>query len=266
MKYLFNEQEHLHTLDGKSLTGASSIGKVLFKPLTYWASGLACAKFGWINPKYNSAEDCAVAMDEGFEKVKKLERDEYAKLVSDAYVAHATSLKESAGKGKELHDILERFCKAEMKRQNGKTFQYPNEDEMKKIKPFVDWSIDNVNKFISSEAHSFDEETWTGGISDAVVELKDGKLAVGDFKSSKEAYMTQFLQATLYVIQIDKNGLWDSKGEKNKKLDKEIEAIIVVPFGAYKIVPEVRTNLAEYKEGARAAVLLYRLLGIEKLQ
>ncbi|KKL09949.1 hypothetical protein LCGC14_2560730, partial [marine sediment metagenome] len=51
MKYTFNEDKHLHLLDGKPLTGTSSVGNVLAKGgLVWWSSGLACAEFGWLNP------------------------------------------------------------------------------------------------------------------------------------------------------------------------------------------------------------------------
>ena len=48
MIYKFDDKNHLHTLNGKALTGTSSIGNVLAKPLTWWASGLAVSKLGWI--------------------------------------------------------------------------------------------------------------------------------------------------------------------------------------------------------------------------
>ena len=75
MKYKFDEsidpetgkQNHLHLLDGKPLTGTSSVEDVLSKVLTWWASGLAVEKFGWLNPKKHTAEECAVACEEGLE-------------------------------------------------------------------------------------------------------------------------------------------------------------------------------------------------------
>ena len=55
-KYRFvdTDKEHLHQIfdesleDWQNLTGTSSVVDVLDKPLTWWASGLACAKLGWI--------------------------------------------------------------------------------------------------------------------------------------------------------------------------------------------------------------------------
>ena len=142
-------------------------------------------------------------------------------------------------------------------------YNYPSEEEMKMIMPFVIWSNKNVKKYEYSEAHCFDEELWVGGISDAGAELKDGSYAVIDFKSSKEAYTNQFIQAAGYALQIDKNGLWSKDGKMNKKLDKPINALIIVPFGAEEIKPEIRYVISEYRKGFEWCVGLYRLLGLD---
>jgi hypothetical protein len=129
-----------------------------------------------------------------------------------------------------------------------------------KIEPFVKWSKANVKNYIYSEAYSFDEETWTGGISDAGAELNNDQMAILDFKSSKEAYKNQAVQVGGYVVQIEKNGLWDSQGEKNKKLNKPIDCIYIVPFGAEKVEPVLFADVHSYKEAFKAAVILYKLL------
>jgi hypothetical protein len=128
----------------------------------------------------------------------------------------------------------------------------------------VDWAKANVKKFLWSEANCFDEELWVGGISDAGCELNDGRLAVIDFKSSKAAYPTSFLQTAGYAIQIEKNGLFHESGNANKKIGGKIEALIVVPFGAEVVLPEIRYEVEAYKTGFRQAVGLYRLLGMEE--
>src|SRR3990167_3478811 len=259
MKYqLIGENgQHLHTLDGKPLTGTSSVEAVLSKPLTWWASGLAVSKFGWLNPKKHTPEECAVACEEGFERVRNLERDDYAKLLDEAYRAHSVKLKDSAKSGTDLHAELEKWVKYRMGiiKESGKISD--------KITPFVLWAEDNVKRFLWSEAHCFDSDLWVGGISDAGAELNDGAYAVIDFKSSKEAYMNQFIQAAGYALQIDKNGLWSKDGKMNKKLDKPINALIIVPFGAEEIKPEIRYVISEYRKGFEWCVGLYRLLGLD---
>ena len=103
-----------------------------------------------------------------------------------------------------------------------------------------------------------------GGISDAGAELKDGSYAVIDFKSSKEAYTNSFIQTAGYAIEIEENGLFNEDGTLNRKLDKQFTSLIVVPFGAEKIEPAIRTDIENYKKGFEAAVYLYRLMGLDK--
>ena len=257
MNYRFDKKEHLHFLDDRPLTGTSSVENVLSKPLTWWASGLAVSKFGWLNPKKHTSEECAVAVEEAFERIKNLERDDYAKLLDEAYRAHSVNLKDTAQEGVDLHAELEKWIKYRMGiiKTSGKID--------KKINPFILWAEDNVKKFLWSEAHCFDEDLWVGGISDAGAELMDGTYAVIDFKRSKEAYPNHFIQAAGYAIQIDKNGLWDNEGKRNKVLDKKISSLIVIPFGSEKFEPVVRNNIEDFKKGFVNCVSLYRLLGLE---
>src|SRR3990167_10954592 len=252
MKYKFDSEQHLHELDNgsgfKALTGTSSIGNVLAKPLTWWAAGLAVEKFGWMNPKKNSPESVKTALQEGWERVKGLDLKVYGNLLPEEYYAHSEKLKDTAKTGTDLHAELEHFVKATM------GLKPMRADYDKKIQPFIDWTEKNIKRFIASEAHCFDEELWVGGITDCVAELNDEKLAVIDFKSAKEAYTNHFIQAGGYAIQIDANGLFSEDGEHNKKLDKPIEALIIVPFGAKEIVPQIKYNIEDYKTGFRHAV------------
>jgi hypothetical protein len=271
MSYYFNEADHVHMLDGKPLTGTSSVMDVLAKPLTWWASGLAVEKLGWMNSKKKT--------DTGYTTVPEAERiakarpvfdqinqwgafrddsgiKEYLKLLDEGYKAHSVKLKDSAGKGKDLHAELEKFVLDHMQGKEG-TYE-------PKIKPFIDWTAKEVKRFLWSEANCYDEELWVGGISDAGAELNDGRYAVIDFKSSKEAYPNQFLQCAGYAIQIEKNGLWSPKGIKTGLIDKPIEALIIIPFGADIVEPVSRYDIESYKRGFRSAVDLYRLLGLEK--
>jgi len=265
-KFIDENGKHLHTLDDKSLTGTTSIIDVLAKPLTWWASGMAVGKLGWvtekkrINGKYvvvNTLEQRLESATKHLEIVKTLTPEAYLNLLDEAYKAHKTSLDKSARTGTNLHAELEKFVKAEMGIWN-----YEDEDLDPKIKPFIEWSKKNVEEYLWSEAHCFDEELWIGGVSDAGAKLKDGKLAIFDFKSSKEAFANQFIQVAGYAIQIEKNGLWDKNGEKNKKLEGKIDTLFIVPFGAEIIEPVARYDVDAYKEGFRWAVGLYRLLGL----
>lgn len=248
MKYQFNNEEHLHTLDGHALTGTSSIGNVLAKPaLIQWAANMACEYV-------KNAEIFSLANEKGKFVVSQ---EELLKVLAEAKYAHKKKKEKAAEEGTDLHAELEKYVKAQLHDDDGLTFD-------PKIQPFIDWANENVKRFIASEAHCYDEDLFVGGITDCVAELMDGRYAVIDFKSSREAYITHFIQASGYAIQIEKNGLFSEDGEHSKKLDKPIEVLIVIPFGAKNIVPDVRYNVQDYKNGFRAAVTLYRVMGFDK--
>jgi len=257
-QYQFDEVKHRHFLDGKPLTGTSSVGSVMAKGgLTWWASGMACAEFGWLNPKKHTEKELREKARNGRTKLVDMDIEDYLKLLQKAYYAHSTNLKKTAKKGTDLHEELEHFVKGEMGIM-------PKREYDAKIQPFIEWSNKYVDEFLWSEAHCYDEGLWVGGISDTGAILKDGKVAVIDFKSSKDAYLTSYIQSAGYAIQIEKNGLWDKTGTRSKNIVKEFDALIIVPFGAEIVVPKIRYDIEALKQGFRDAVSLYRLVSKEK--
>lgn len=268
MKYTFDDTKHLHLLDERPLTGTSSITDVLAKVLTWWASGLAVGKFGWVkkaDPRKATKEEIEKnEIERNNKAVEMLGRlggmntQDYINLLDEAYKAHSVKLKDSAKTGTDLHAELEHWVRAKM------GIGPMRADYDVKIKPFTDWAEANVKRFLWSEAHCFDEVLFVGGISDAGAKLNDGSLAVIDFKSAKEVYESHFIQAAGYATQIEKNGLWDKNGKVNKKLDKQIGYLIIVPFGANKIEPTARQDVANCKEAFAHCVALYRFLGLTK--
>src|SRR3990167_3920067 len=257
MIYKFDNKEHLHLLDGKALTGTSSVGNVLAKNLTWWAaelSAIECLEVGEQIPTIRAEYEEACASGDKKKAIDALQK-KYP-LFKKARFAHFDKKNKAAKEGTNLHEELEDYVKAMMKLKPIRKYD-------SKIQPFIEWADENVKEFKASEAHCYDEDLFVGGITDCVAELMDGTLAVIDFKSAKEAYTNHFIQAAGYAVQIDKNGLFSEDGEHNKKLDKPIETLIVVPFGAENIIPEVKTDIGAYKLGFKNCVQLYRLLGLD---
>lgn len=261
--YKFDEVNHIHTLDGKPLVGTSSMASVLAKPLTYWAAGLAVTKFGWINkgntkigwtPKETRLKVASLRKSE----VSQLTDEEYLKLLDDAYCAHATKLKTSAADGTDMHAIMEQYVLLCIEKYEGKPVVVDTDNP--KLKIFMDWSLRKVKRFLWSEAHCYSRELWLGGISDCGFEDYEGKVAILDFKSSKEVYTSQFWQCIGYAIQIEENGLYSPEGNKILTLDKPIDYVAVLPFGME--TPEVQYNLDMEggKEAVKAMLLLYNKL------
>lgn len=264
--YLFSKADHLHTLNGKPLTGTSSVMDVVAKPLTWWASGEAVKTLGW-TPKteYVNGKPRTLPKEPRVETARQFLVNVIGNLLSDgvgylelldtAYGAHASSLKKSAGKGKDLHSELEKYVKYCIEKNEGAPANVKSED----IQEFIDWACDNVEEFLWSEMHTYSEEHWLGGITDAGAKMKDGKIALIDFKSSKAAYTSQFLQIAGYSIQIKERGGYTSKGEKTIE-PIEVDEFIVIPFGAPKFTVEYIKETKRHEEGFLAALNLYRLM------
>jgi hypothetical protein len=260
--YKFNKEEHIHTFEGKPLIGTSSVMDILSKPLTWWASGLACNTLGWIKPldtrKKNTPEELEKNDKERIESAikflelyKEMTPQEYCKLLDKAYRAHSSTLDKSAKKGTDLHKELEDFVK-------GKMGIIPVREYDEKITPFIKWSNENVKTFLFSEAHCYSITLWTGGIIDCGVELMNGEYAIIDFKSSKDAYKSQFYQIGGYDLQITENGIFSPNGKLSKKLDRAITKHIVVPFGKVDATPVISGDTEGNKEGFLACLVLYK--------
>ena len=263
-RYKFDDAEHLHSLDGRPLMGTSTACKIIAKPLTWWASGMAVGALGWkngklmVDGKYKTTpkeERLALAAPH-LEKIKGMTTAEYVALLDEAYKAHNVKLTTAAGEGTDLHALLESYCVSCIKENKGIPLAHST-GETPQVSAFVDWSLANVSSFLFSEAHCFSETLWLGGISDAGAVLKNGNRALIDFKSAKAAYFDHFIQLALYDIQISETGMYDKDG--NWLVDPmEFNQYIVFPFGATPLKPFERTDVSAFKEAARAAVTLYK--------
>jgi len=270
--YFFDEVNHIHLLNGRPLIGTSSMASVLSKPLTWWASGLAVGKLGWIHKgdkakgwtspdiRYESAEKMR-------QKITRMSTDEYQDLLDEAYKAHSVKLSDSAEQGTDMHAVMECYVKDCIQKNEGKPIKdykssYVNISDVNKdkLQILVDWSLVKVKRFIASEINCYSEKLWLGGITDCVFEDIDGKYAILDFKSSKEVYLSQFWQCCGYAIQLEENGGFTPNGVKILSLDKPIDYVCVLPFGMKK--PEVQYNfdVSGGKEAVLSMLVLYKKL------
>ena len=252
MGYKFDVENHIHSYDGKPLIGTTTALGIISKPLTWWASGMACAEFGWKNSKDNSPDVCRQFATEKLAEIKKMEANSYMDLLNKAYRAHSVKLKKSAVKGTDMHELLEQFINAHMR---GEILE--KIDPI--IEPFVAWTKKNVQRFLFSELHCFSNTLWTGGITDLAYVDMDGKWVLGDFKSSKEAYYTHALQVGGYDLMLTQNGGFTAEGESVFKLEKNFEyhAIFCEQAGLDKPFFN-RTQVLDAKKGFRDAVNLYK--------
>jgi len=258
-RYLDEKKQHLHTLNSKPLFGTSTIVGVLSKPLTWWASGLAVAKLGWVNSKEAKKEIRLEKAKEKKSQIAEMSDEEYLSLLDEAYKAHSVKLDTSAQAGTDMHALLENYINKCIK-ENKREPMLPRETDERPVQIFAQWATNNVKRFIWSEANCYSERLWVGGISDVGAEMVDGTYAIIDFKSSKEAYESQFIQCAGYAIQIEENGVLTSDGKVVLKLSKPISKVIIFPFGSPTPTPEYRMNIEQLKQAFEACTLLHKLL------
>lgn len=276
-KYIDENKKHLHTLDGKPLSGTSTISGMMPKELTWWAAEMAAVTaleegghFPGIKKEY---EDACSNPDTKSAKIKKMQ--EKYPLFKQARFAHYNRKKETAQAGNALHKELERYIKNKM----NNVFAPHGYDE--KIEPFCDWSNNNVKKWLGSEFHVWSEKLWCGGIVDGLALLNDDTIALIDFKSNPKAYLNMFVQAAGYVIQLEVNGMFDKDGNRictcsySERLVSaheedcvlwerpKINHIIIFPFGSTQLKPCFNeVPIPELKKGFECCNGIYRLQGL----
>lgn len=276
--YRFNKEEHIHLFENKPLIGTSTALKVITKPLTYWAAGLAVKEFSGIedckvftkikNRKATKAEqeNLVKTAEAWVEKNKNMTAEKLLDICQRAYTAHASTLKEKAEEGTDLHAIGEKWIKKCITEFNGTPIMPVAVTEGWEFLPiikFIEWANENVKRFILSEAYVYSLKMWTGGIFDVLFEMNDGKLIIGDLKSSAEAYANQFLQPAGYDIQLAEQGAYDADGKCVYLLERPVDGYMIFPFGGKKFEPVARYDVNSLKEGFQSALNLHKLLNIE---
>lgn len=259
MSYHFDEVKHVHWLNDKPLIGTTTALKIIAKPLTWWASGLACSEFGWMNTKGVTKEERAdlekQASKRAFDRlteIKSMSHVDYRLLLDKAYRAHSESLKKSADTGTDMHSELEKYIKSQITQQSEPVIN-------DSIVPFVQWANKNVKRFLFSEVHCYSEKMWVGGIADFAYIDKEDRYVLGDFKSHKEAYWTDVLQVAGYDLQLSEIGGVTTDGKPLFALVKPFDyyAIFCERAGLDKPYFE-RVQYQSAKEAFKSAVELYK--------
>lgn len=248
-RYRFLDQrgEHLHTLNNEPLYGISTVMSVIAKPLTWWASGLAVKEFGVPDPKVltklknkkattDEIKTLYDALELRFNEIKGMDLETFLALVQKAYRAHQTTLAERADVGIDLHAEHERFINDQI---SGQLPLVPYPDQ---IQPFITWAKENVKEYLWSEVHGYSKEHWIGGISDLGFIHRDGSLWIMDFKSSKEAYLTQFWQCGGYALALMENGGFDAEGNQLFPPIKQPDFFGILPYGMPNPYPAINVD------------------------
>lgn len=205
-RYSFDEAKHIHMLDGKPLMGTTTVLGIINKPfLVQWAADLAAIS------ALSSGEHFPDLLAE-YEEVKKIEgsyaRAKAMKQLDSAYPAFKVARgahrlkKEKAGDwGTIVHKAIEVWIASRVE-----PVEVDIKGTMEKILPehhvaiqnFINWAIEKDVQFFESEKGIYSEIWWVGGIVDFVCKI-DGKLFVGDLKTSGDIYESYWLQTAAYA-------------------------------------------------------------------
>lgn len=242
----FNEEAHLYVLDGKPLTGVTTILGVIAKPaLIQWSADEAVKYLGW-DKKYVGAQVDTYLEFVNFwtENIKDLNADQFFDKLCEARVQHAKRKTAAGTIGTDVHAEIERLVKNAIENNNGKI---NNENLNPMINNFCKWAMENDIKFLESEKRLYSKEYWYAGTCDLVFE-KDGKKFVGDIKTSSGIYGREFFfQMAAYQIGLEENGEKDFFGSTVVRCGKD---------GSFEVKDSF--DLESDKAGFLAALKLYR--------
>lgn len=189
MEFTFDPVNHRYFLDGKPVTGVTTIIGVISKPaLIGWAAGMVCTYI-----KENCGRD-------------ELER--YLVTVEDleqAKTAHARKKTDAASIGTVVHEEIENYIKGQIEG----TYE-PREIKDRKARAmyenFVGWAKENEVTFHESEKKLYSEKHWCAGTADFTCSIGD-KTFVGDIKTSSRIYPENFIQTAAYRMMLEEMGI-----------------------------------------------------------
>lgn len=176
MSYEFNKARHIHTLDGKPLTGVTTVLSVIAKPaLIQWSANCAVDFL-------STAIACGLTLT--------------PELIKDAKSAHRKRKEVAGEKGTDIHEQAETIVKTQIQANNGIVADDLSSDNPQ-IQHFITWARDNKVKFLKSEEHIYSKDWWIGGICDLVMEI-EGQRWIADIKTSSGIYPEHFWQMAAY--------------------------------------------------------------------
>ena len=175
----FDEKLHLYTLDDKPITGVTTVLRTISKPqLIQWSANMAV--------EYIEKEVAKI----GLESIS----DKWEEILKQAKTAHTRKANKAADIGSAAHSWCEQYINAKIKGE-----KEPERDEALVLMTdnFVKWTEENKVKFISAEQRVFSRRYWYAGTYDFDCEI-DGKIYLGDLKTSSGIYPEMFFQTAAY--------------------------------------------------------------------
>ena len=204
-EFKFIEKTHTYLMDGKRMTGVTTVLGVISKPMLIdWAANMAV---DYIKENGSSAEGAVLVSDY---------------VLKEARTAH-TKKKEAAGtKGTNTHALVEAYVKMSINTQDGYPVDHPrvnSDDPM--LHEFIEWSLENKVQFLESEKKLYSKEWFVAGTTDFTC-IIDGKRFVGDLKTMKKIWdRTPYFQTAAYMKMLKEMGEEDYDGSVIVNINKE---------------------------------------------
>ncbi len=223
---------HTYTLNGKKLTGVTTILGVIAKGdgLTQWSA--------------NEAIEFVSKIWKGGVLYTKKELPE---IFAQAKIAWKTSRDTAGASGMDVHNVIETLVKWAIQANGG--YIDIDSHENKQIDNFLKWA--RGVKFLESEKSVYSKELWIAGTLDIVYE-KDGEVYLGDIKTAKSIYPTNYWQMSAYQFMLQEMGLYPKiKGFTVIRLGKD---------GSFEVGENYA--FADNIEGFKSALTIYRKLNL----
>lgn len=170
-----------YKLDGKSMTGTTTICNMQAKGfLINWAAS------------------------EAYKECLNLPKDKIAETIKSKQYAHTRKSDNSKDKGTLAHKEVENFVNHYLETGDYVRAEIEDEDVKTSVTRFYDWAEKNEVVFLGSEISVYSKEHFYAGTFDFVCEL-EGKLLLGDFKTSKSIDDTYYAQGAAYAIAVEEN-------------------------------------------------------------
>ena len=205
VRFIDEKRQHRYeTLDGQWLQGVSTVSSIIPKDwLSAWGAKEAVKALGYSD--YDAEKD----MDFAREMMAKIssfkEPKEYIAFLKEAKGASARKSKAALLDGTKGHEWLESWVKAKMRGEE--IPKIPEGMLERPLKQFVAWSDENVDYWILSEAMVANPEHRYAGTMDGMAMMKNGLLAVIDYKFASHISEDYYLQTAGYQACFETYGL-----------------------------------------------------------
>lgn len=199
-EFKFDKSKHLYELDGKRMTGCTTILGVLAKPaLIPWAAKMV------VEHIQKNAKKEFLPVPEG-EQEQDYNYIVSEQLLSEAKVAHAKRKTTAGDYGTKTHEIISEIIADVIENSEGRILSGKNPN--KSVQNFLDWAIENKVKFLETEKIIYSEKWFVAGTVDFVAEI-DGQVWIGDFKTTGSGiYPEHFFQCAGYHLMLEDMGLY----------------------------------------------------------